>query len=116
MVEYISRHQIYPDGGHTYGTFTDEHFFDVVYVDGDHRAAPALCDMILGWKLLRPGGLMLLDDTNRRWGNGMPLTMDGTLAFLRAIEDRYYYVYQHPVGHPMPKQICLLKRKKRGWL
>lgn len=36
--------------------------FDVIYVDGDHHAASALLDARLAWKLLEPGGIMILDD------------------------------------------------------
>lgn len=35
---------------------------DFVYVDGSHQAADVLADAILGWKLLKPGGLMIFDD------------------------------------------------------
>lgn len=35
---------------------------DLVYVDGDHRAPGVLEDMVLGFRLLKPGGVMLCDD------------------------------------------------------
>jgi predicted O-methyltransferase YrrM len=35
---------------------------DFVYVDGSHQAADVLADAVLGWKLLKPGGLMIFDD------------------------------------------------------
>jgi len=37
--------------------------FELVYVDGDHRAAGVLTDLVLSWKILAPGGVMLCDDT-----------------------------------------------------
>lgn len=36
--------------------------FDLVYVDGSHQAPDVLCDAILGFKLLRVGGMMIFDD------------------------------------------------------
>lgn len=37
-------------------------WFDLVYVDGSHTAYDTLADMTMAWGLLRPGGLMLVDD------------------------------------------------------
>ena len=42
-------------------TLTDN-TYDFIYVDGDHRAAGALQDIILSWPLLKKGGIMILDD------------------------------------------------------
>lgn len=39
--------------------------YDVVYIDGSHTADDVLEDMVLSWRLLRPDGLMILDDY--RW-------------------------------------------------
>ena len=36
---------------------------DLIYVDGDHRAGEVLDDMVLGFKLLNLGGVMLCDDS-----------------------------------------------------
>lgn len=36
--------------------------FDLIYVDGDHRAAGAYRDACLAWPLLVQGGLMIFDD------------------------------------------------------
>lgn len=36
--------------------------FDFIYVDGDHNAQGVLEDMVLSWKLLKMGGLLLVDD------------------------------------------------------
>lgn len=38
------------------------HEYDVIYIDGDHRAKPVLFDCIMAMKLLRRGGLLILDD------------------------------------------------------
>jgi len=36
--------------------------YDLIYVDGDHSVKGVLEDAMLAWKVLREGGLMLLDD------------------------------------------------------
>jgi len=36
--------------------------FDFIYVDGSHTCLDCYADMILGWKLLVPGGVMAVDD------------------------------------------------------
>jgi predicted O-methyltransferase YrrM len=44
--------------------------FDLVYVDGSHRAAAVLLDAMLGWELLKPGGVLTFDDYE--WEPGYP--------------------------------------------
>lgn len=36
---------------------------ELIYIDGDHRAAGVLTDLVLAWKLLKVGGVILCDDT-----------------------------------------------------
>ncbi len=36
--------------------------FDFVYIDGSHQAPDVLLDAILGFQLLRPGGVIVFDD------------------------------------------------------
>jgi predicted O-methyltransferase YrrM len=36
--------------------------FDVIYVDGDHRAPAVLSDAVMSWYLLRNGGFLIFDD------------------------------------------------------
>jgi len=36
--------------------------FDFIYIDGDHTAEGVLQDAVLGWRLLKPGGIMAFDD------------------------------------------------------
>ena len=37
-------------------------YFDFVYVDGSHQAPDVLCDAVLGFKLLKIGGVLAFDD------------------------------------------------------
>jgi predicted O-methyltransferase YrrM len=36
--------------------------YDIIYIDGDHRAAGVLADAVLCWDLLKPGGVLIFDD------------------------------------------------------
>lgn len=36
--------------------------YDLIYLDGSHRAADVLTDAVLAWRLLKPGGLLIADD------------------------------------------------------
>lgn len=40
----------------------NRYLFDFIYVDGDHNAAGVLEDMVLSWRLLKRGGVLLVDD------------------------------------------------------
>lgn len=37
-------------------------YFDFIYVDGSHQAPDVLCDAVLAFRLLKPGGMMVFDD------------------------------------------------------
>lgn len=43
--------------------------YDVIYIDGGHRAKTVLSDAVLSWDLLRDGGLMIFDDYLWEVGN-----------------------------------------------
>ena len=36
---------------------------ELIYIDGDHKASEVLTDLVLSWKLLKIGGIILCDDT-----------------------------------------------------
>ena len=40
----------------------DPESFDVIYVDGSHEHHDALSDLVFAYHLLRPGGVLLVDD------------------------------------------------------
>lgn len=77
---------------------------DLVFVDGSHEARDAMEDMVLTWPLLRTGGVMVLDDIQRRWLMGRPWTHQATRSFLDAYETLYDKVYE------TPKQMAIRKR------
>lgn len=45
-------------------------YFDLVYIDGSHQAHDVLADAVLGFKLLRAGGIMVFDDYLWRGADG----------------------------------------------
>lgn len=70
--------------------------FDVVYVDGSHRAPDVYSDGALAWTMLEPGGVMIFDDYE--W-HDMPDARDrpklGIDAFLAAIPGQYREILRH---------------------
>ena len=44
--------------------------FDVIYIDGSHRADDVLEDAVLSWRLLKEGGVLIFDDY--RWNLHWP--------------------------------------------
>lgn len=52
--------------------------FDFIYVDGSHLAKDCLTDCILAWPLLRPAGLMVIDDYT--WGDGTDIARSPKIA------------------------------------
>jgi len=63
--------------------------FDFIYIDGDHRSAGALQDLILSWPLLKSGGIMIMDDYAwSRYGDNLNAGMAYD-AFLGCFEGQY---------------------------
>jgi predicted O-methyltransferase YrrM len=58
--------------------------YDLVYIDGSHLAADVLCDAVLGFRLLKTGGVMIFDDYN--WHEGLPQGVDLTRCPKPAID------------------------------
>lgn len=47
-------------------------YFDFVYIDGSHQAPDVLFDAVVGFKLLKVGGVMVFDDYVWSETNGLP--------------------------------------------
>jgi hypothetical protein len=45
-----------------------KNYYDFIYIDGSHLTKDCLTDCILAWPLLRPAGIMVIDDYI--WGDG----------------------------------------------
>ena len=39
-----------------------KNYFDFIYIDGSHQASDVLCDAVLGFRLLKIGGILAFDD------------------------------------------------------
>ena len=64
--------------------------FDLVYVDGEHKSVAAYRDCMLAWPLLKPGGILIIDDYE--FDMGLPQAKrpkQGVDAFLRGIGNAY---------------------------
>lgn len=46
--------------------------YDIIYVDGDHRAPEAMLDVCMSFRCLKVGGMMIIDDLHRTWVKGRP--------------------------------------------
>jgi predicted O-methyltransferase YrrM len=77
--------------------------FDLIYIDGSHRAPDVLTDSVLAFQLLRIDGLMIFDDY--LWhmepvGKQDPLNMPKPAidAFLNIFQRKMRIVYGAPLG------------------
>lgn len=55
--------------------------FDIIYIDGSHTADDVLADAVMGWGLLREGGLMIFDDYG--WSGRLAVGEEATPDELR---------------------------------
>jgi hypothetical protein len=76
--------------------------FDIIYIDGSHDAADVLEDAILSWRLLKDGGLLILDDY--RLHSGME----------KAIDTFYYFFSERFEPIHVDWQVFLRKRPAEG--
>lgn len=67
--------------------------FDLIFVDGTHEGLAAATDMFLCWPKLKLGGIMIMDDYDRRWYLGRPHTKEAIDAFLDAAESKYDWLW-----------------------
>ena len=67
--------------------YNDGENYDFIFVDGDHHPWGVLEDMVLSWRLLKKGGLMIVDDYS--W----EVPRKGIDAFLSAYEGRYKFLF-----------------------
>ena len=64
--------------------------FDLIYVDGEHKSVSAYRDCMLAWPLLKPDGILIIDDYE--FDLGLPdakRPKQGVDAFLRGIGNQY---------------------------
>lgn len=67
---------------------------DLIYIDGDHRAPAVLEDLVLGFRLLKPGGVIICDDA-QVWRYQGSITNSPRMAvddFLHCYWDRIHII------------------------
>lgn len=73
----------------------EKYRFDLIYVDGDHRAASAYNDAAISWPLLNAGGIMIFDDY--QWELHRPVydrPKAGIDAFLEVMTGRFRQLHK----------------------
>jgi len=69
--------------------------FDCAYIDAAHSAYEAMLDMMLAWRKLRGGGLMIIDDLNRRYHNGRCCVYEAARGFFETVEWNCTHVFEN---------------------
>ena len=86
---------------------------EMIYIDGDHRAPEVLTDLVLAYKLLVPGGVIICDDCvdwQFKDENGnTPLQMSPRLAVENFIQ--CYWDRIKPLALPNSGQTAFIKIK-----
>lgn len=72
----------------------DDLTFDFIYVDGDHRGHITMMDLTLSWMKLKIGGIMAVDDLNRRWAHSQPSTWEAFSGFVLAYDHLFDFMYR----------------------
>lgn len=75
--------------------------FDLVYIDGDHRGAEALLDILLAFWLLSPTGRIVIDDLQRSWHRNRPLVYWSFIFAELILKDRVQREWMEG------RQVCL---------
>jgi len=84
-------------------------YYDLILIDAGHKAKDVLVDLVSAWPLLRPGGIMILDDYTwmpRHVGTSLQLNSPklGIDAFCSCYADELTIISQMPL-----LQLYLLK-------
>lgn len=87
---------------------------ELVYIDGDHRANQVLADLVLSWKLLKTGGVILCDDTTV-WkyddgSNTFPAQMSVRMAVEFFIQCHWHEIDIIPLENPIQTAFMKVKR------
>ncbi len=60
--------------------------FDLIIIDGLHHGWGAMTDAVLSWPLLAKNGLIIFDDTHRRWQHGKAHVHEACMGFHMGFE------------------------------
>lgn len=67
----------------------DNNFFDIIYIDGNHKPEYVLEDAVLSFRKLKINGIMIFDDY---FHDGLNLTKKGIDAFLNVYSSKYEFI------------------------
>jgi predicted O-methyltransferase YrrM len=85
---------------------------DFVYVDGSHRAADVLEDLILSFRALNPGGLLICDDYLGGSGSNKDLTLGSPKIAVDSFTTIYRDRLEIVAGQPL-YQLAMRKSSDR---
>ena len=71
--------------------------YDILYIDGSHLASDVLTDAVLGWGLVKVGGIIIFDDYDFEFDDSLNAGQDtkiGIDAFLKVFHKKVNIVYQ----------------------
>lgn len=85
-----------------------KNYFDLVYVDGSHQASDVLYDAVLGFRLLRNGGIIIFDDY--LWHEDLPYGQDPLRCPKIAI-DSFTNIYCRKI-RTIPAPLCQIYIQK----
>jgi hypothetical protein len=71
--------------------------FDLVYVDGSHKALDCCTDCCLAWPMLKMQGILIMDDYDRRWHIGWPWSKEGYDSFMTVADKRFRVLWGNPL-------------------
>lgn len=87
------------------GLVADGMIYDIIYIDGSHMAVDVLQDIVFCWRLLRPGGTLILDDYE--WGAHSGKLLDTPRLAIDAFLSIYLGRYEL-LG--LGVQVCVRKK------
>ena len=88
--------------------------FDLIFIDGSHLKKDVILDLILSWKMLKPGGYLVMDDYTNEEG-AVKSCLDFWLGSLESNEwkilhDRYQVVV-HKLVSTLLRSASVVSRK-----
>ena len=63
--------------------------FDLIYVDGSHLLLDSYLDIILSWRMLNNGGILIIDDVNYNLNSILESPHEGVKYFLEKYKTKY---------------------------
>jgi hypothetical protein len=84
--------------------------FDWIYVDANHNATEALTDLVLSWRALKVGGIMVVDDIDQKYRGNRPRAWHACRAWEDCYEGFYDVLFKHSRMYAYRK----IERRRKG--